>query len=256
MELLERQNQLDELARQLREAEAGRGKVAFVAGEAGAGKSALIEAFASGPRRGVRIVWGACDALQTPRGVGPIHEIAASLAVAAPAAEQGEHSRPEFFSRLVEELAQPAQATVVMLEDLHWADEATLDFVHFLGRRIQRTRCLLIGTYRDDELATIHPLRRVLGEITGQHAARLRIPALSPAAVAQLAKGAQRDATRIYELTGGNAFFVRELVTAPSDSLPESARDAVLARCMQCSPAARELAEVVSLSPGRTELWL
>src|SRR5262249_19750489 len=94
------------------------------------------------------------------------------------------------------------------------------------------------------------------GEITGQHAARLRIPALSPAAVAQLAKGAQRDATRIYELTGGNAFFVRELVTAPSDSLPESARDAVLARCMQCSPAARELAEVVSLPPGRTELWL
>jgi len=256
MELLERQNQLDELARQLREAEAGRGKVAFVAGEAGAGKSALIEAFASGSRRGVRIVWGACDALQTPRALGPIHEIAASLAVASPSAEHGEHSRPEFFARLVEELAQPAQANVVMLEDLHWADEATLDFVHFLGRRIQRTRCLLIGTYRDDELATTHPLRRVLGEITGQHATRIRVPALSQAAVAKLAHEAHRDALRIYEVTCGNAFFVRELLTAPSDSLPESVRDAVIARFMQCSPAARELAELVSLSPGRTELWL
>src|SRR5262245_23160884 len=255
MELLERQAQLDELARQLREAEAGRGKIAFIGGEAGAGKSALVEEFTRTVRRGVRVVWGACDALQTPRTLGPIPEVAAALSVASPEGGHDEQ-RQEFFARLLETLSQPNHITVVALEDLHWADEATLDFVHFLGRRIQRTRCLLVGTYRDDELATIHPLRRVLGEITGQHAARLRIPALSPAAVAQLAKGAQRDATRIYELTGGNAFFVRELVTAPSDSLPESARDAVLARCMQCSPAARELAEVVSLSPGRTELWL
>ncbi|HKE45122.1 MAG TPA: AAA family ATPase [Steroidobacteraceae bacterium] len=255
MELLERQQHLDELARQLREAEAGRGKVAFVGGEAGAGKSALIEAFTSGVRRGVRIAWGACDALQTPRTLGPIHEVAAALSVASPDAAQGEQ-RPEFFARLVDTLAQPTQVTVVVLEDLHWADEATLDFVHFLGRRIQRTRCVLIGSYRDDELATIHPLRRVLGEITGQHAARLRIPALSAAAVAQLAHSAHRDAARIYELTGGNAFFVRELLTAPSDSLPESARDAVIARFMQCSPAARELAELVAVSPGRTEMWL
>jgi ATP/maltotriose-dependent transcriptional regulator MalT len=256
MELLERQNELDELARQLREAETGRGKVAFIAGEAGAGKSALIEAFVSVSRRGVRTVWGACDALQTPRALGPIHEIAASLAVASPAGEQGEHSRPEFFARLVEKLAQPNQVTVVVLEDLHWADEATLDFVHFLGRRIQRTRCLLLGTYRDDEMAATHPLRRVLGEITGQHATRIRVPALSEAAVMQLARDAQRDAARIYAVTGGNAFFVRELLTAPSGALPESVRDAVIARLMQCSPAARELAEFVSLSPGRTEMWL
>ena len=256
MDLLERQSQFDELARQLREAEAGRGKVAFVAGEAGAGKSALIEAFASQPRRGVRIVWGACDALETPRALGPIHEIAASLGVAGPDAELGEHSRAEFFARLVEEVAQPNHVTVAVLEDLHWADEATLDFVHFLGRRIQRTRCLLIGTYRDDEVSTTHPLRRVLGEITGHHATRIRVPALSQAAVTQLAKDAHRDAARIYEVSGGNAFFVRELLSVPSGALPESVRDAVIARFMQCSPAARELAELVSLSPGRTELWL
>ena len=255
MELLERQAQLDELARQLREAEAGRGKVVFIGGEAGAGKSALIEAFTRTVRRGVRVVWGACDALQTPRTLGPIHEVAAALSVTSPDAAHGEQ-RPDYFARLVDRLAQPSHVTVVVLEDLHWADEATLDFVHFLGRRIQRTRCLLVGTYRDDEVATIHPLRRVLGEITGQHAARLRVPALTPAAVTQLARGEHRDATRIYELTGGNAFFVRELLTAPSDALPESARDAVLARFMQCSPAARELAELVSVSPGRTELWL
>ncbi|HZF27302.1 MAG TPA: AAA family ATPase, partial [Steroidobacteraceae bacterium] len=256
MDLLERQPQLDELARQLREAEAGRGKIVFVAGEAGAGKSSLVESFTSNPRRGVRTVWGACDALQTPRTLGPIHEIAASLVVASPDAEHGEHSRPEFFARLVETLSQPNHVTVAVLEDLHWADEATLDFLHYLGRRIQRTRCLLIGTYRDDEVATAHPLRRVLGETTGQHATRLRVPPLTQAAVRQLAKDAHRDAERIYEVTGGNAFFVRELLTAPSEALPESVRDAVIARFMQCPLTTRELAELVSLSPGRTELWL
>jgi ATP/maltotriose-dependent transcriptional regulator MalT len=256
MELLERQPQLDELARQLQEAEAGRGKVVFVAGEAGAGKSALVEAFASRPRRGVRVVWGACDALQTPRALGPVHEIATALAVASADAEHAEHSRTHLFARLVDELSRPRQVTIMVLEDLHWADEATLDFVRYVGRRIQRARSLLIATYRDDALAAEHPLRRMLGEVTGRHATRMRIPALSLAAVTELARDAHRDPERIYTLTAGNAFFVRELLNAPRDVLPETVRDAVIARLMQCLPAARELAELVSLSPGRTELWL
>ena len=180
----------DELARQLREAEAGRGKVAFVAGEAGAGKSALIEAFASQPRRGVRIVWGACDALETPRALGPIHEIAAALGVAGPDAELGEHSRAEFFARLVEEVAQPNHVTVAVLEDLHWADEATLDFVHFLGRRIQRTRCLLIGTYRDDEVSTTRIRSGASWERSpGTTRRASACPRFLEAAVTQLAEG-------------------------------------------------------------------
>ena len=197
LELLERQSQLDELARQLQETEAGRGKVVFLAGEAGAGKSALVEAFASKARRGVRVVWGACDALQTPRALGPVHEIAAALAVSGIDSEHPpervEHSRTQLFARLVDELSRPNHATIVVLEDLHWADEATLDFVRYVGRRIQRTRCLLMATYRDDGLASAHPLRRVLGELTGHHALRMRIPALSLAAVTQLARPAHRD---------------------------------------------------------------
>ncbi len=194
--------------------------------------------------------------LQTPRALGPVHEIANALAVASADAEHAEHSRTQLFARLVNELSRPNHVTTVVLEDLHWADEATLDFVRYLGRRIQRTRCLLIATYRDDALAAAHPLRRVLGEVTGRHALRMRIPALSLAAVTELARDAHRDPERIYTLTAGNAFFVRELLNAPRDVLPETVRDAVIARLMQCSPAARELAELVSLSPGRTELWL
>jgi len=144
----------------------------------------------------------------------------------------------------------------VVLEDLHWADEATLDFVRFLGRRIQRTRCLLIATYRDDELAPTHLLRSVLGELTGQHASRIHLSALSLSAVEELSRGTRHDAGRVYEVTGGNPFFVRELLSAPTDAVPGTVRDAVLARLLQCSAAAREVAELVSLLPGRTEPWL
>lgn len=256
MELLERQSQLDDLGQHLREAESGSGKVAFIVGEAGAGKSALVEAFAQQLSRDARLVWGACDALQTPRALGPVHEVASALAVASAGSDLTEQSRPQLFARLVDELARRDRLTVVVLEDLHWADEATLDFLRYLGRRIQRTRCLLIATYRDDELAATHPLRRMLGEITGRHSARIRVPSLSLAAVAQLAGGGQRNVERIYRVTCGNAFFVREVLAASGDALPETVRDAVNARLLQCSAGARELAQLVSLSPGRTELWL
>ena len=128
--------------------------------------------------------------------------------------------------------------------------------MRFLGRRIQRTPCLLIATYRDDELAATHPLRAVLGALTGQHTARLQLPPLSLGAVEQLVRGTQRSARDVYQVTGGNPFFVRELLAAPADTVTETVRDAVLARLMQCSATAREVTELVSLSPGRTESWL
>ena len=255
MDLLERQPQLEELARHLREAGTVSGKVAFVSGEAGAGKSALVERFAQQAPRTTRVLWGHCDALQTSRVLGPVNEVAAGLALGGTGRE-ADLSRELLFSRLLERLSAPNPPTMVVLEDLHWADEATLDFVHFLGRRIQRTRCLLIATHRDDELAPTHPLRAVLGELTGQHAVRIRVLPLSLEAVEQLTRGTRRDAAEVYRVTAGNAFFVRELLSAPKDTVPETVRDAVLARLMQCSPAARELAELVSLLPGRTATTL
>src|SRR6202050_4468730 len=210
VDLLERQAQLDELAQYLREAGTIAGKIAFVSGEAGAGKSALVEQFLQQPPRGTRVLWGHCDALQTSRVLGPVNEVAAGLSLSVPRESDG--AREQLFSPLLERLSPPNPVSVVVLEDLHWADEATLDFVRFMGRRIQRTRCLMIGTHRDDELAPAHPLRSVLGEVTGQHAARLRVPPLSLAAVEQLARDTRHDPRQVYQVTLGNAFFVRELL--------------------------------------------
>jgi len=253
MNLLERHSQLEELSRHLQDAGTRTGKIAFVGGEAGAGKSALVEHFAQQSGRAARVLWGHTDALQTSRVLGPVLEVAAGLSMAG---AQAGSSREQLFSRLFQQLSAPNPLTLVVLEDLHWADEATLDFVRFIGRRIQRTRCLVLATYRDDEIAPSHLLRGALGELTGRHTARIRVPRLSLAAVEQLTRGTTRDPQTVYDVTSGNPFFVRELLSAPPDTVPETVRDAVLARLMQCSPAAQDVAELVSMRPGRTELWL
>ena len=256
MNLLERQTQLEELARHLRDAGTSAGKIAFVSGEAGAGKSVLVEQFAQENARAARMLWGHCDALQTSRVLGPVNEVVAGLSALPGTPREPGLSREQLYARLLERLSAPNPLSVVVLEDLHWADEATLDFVRFLGRRIQRTRCLLIATYRDDELAPTHILRGVLGDLTGKHTARIQVPALSLSAVEQLARGSRHSAHQVYQVTGGNPFFVRELLSAPMDTVPATVQDAVLARLNQCSPAARELAELVSLVPGKAESWL
>lgn len=256
MELLERQAELDTLARQLRDSGANAGKLTFVCGEAGIGKSALVEHFTRKSPRATRVLWGHCDALETSRVLGPVNEVIAGMAVSRNTSSATATPRERLFPDVLARLSPPHPLSVVVLEDLHWADELTLDFVRFIGRRIQHTRCLLIATYRDDELAVTHPLRAVLGELTGEHVSRIRLVTLSPTAVAQLTHGSGYDSQRVYNVTGGNPFFVREVLAAPSNVVPETVRDAVLSRLAQCPQEARDLAELVSLMPGGTELWL
>ncbi len=256
MHLFERQTQLDKLNQCLQDARSGCGKVVVVAGDAGIGKSSMVERFTSAHRRDVRTLWGACDALATPRALAPVHEIAAQTLANQEQIGAADESLDRLFRALLEDLTRRERASLVVLEDLHWADEATLDFVRFLGRRIQRTSAVFIVTYREEELTPRHAVRVALGDLTGDHVVRLRLAPLSPAAVAELAKDSGRDAARLHEVTGGNPFFVREVLASSGDHVPETVRDAVVARLERCPAAARELAELVSMSPARTEAWL
>jgi DNA-binding CsgD family transcriptional regulator/tetratricopeptide (TPR) repeat protein len=252
--LLERQQQFDALDRSLREARTECGKLVLIAAEAGLGKSSLVEQFVQWHRRDVRTLWGACDALQTPRALGPVHEMAAGIA--AVGTDTTGPSRERLFRLLFDEFAQPERPCIAVLEDLHWADEATLDFVRFIGRRIQRTHALFIATYREDELPLTHPVRLALGELTGDHILRLRLAPLSVTAVHELAKIRGLDAVDLHRITGGNPFFVREVLASSESEVPATVRDAVLARLMRCSQPTRELAELVAASPGRAARWL
>jgi ATP/maltotriose-dependent transcriptional regulator MalT len=256
MHLLERQGPLEILNRCLQEAREGSGKLVLVAAEAGLGKSSLVERFAADHRRDARTLWGACDGFATPRALAPVHEIAAQTAMSGAAARPDEESPDRLFRSLLEDLARPERVTVVVLEDLHWADEATLDFLLYIGRRIQRTSAVFIATYRDDESSENHPVRLALGELTGHHVSRVHLSPLSPAAVDMLAKESGRDGALLHQITGGNPFFVREVLASVGERVPQTVRDAVLARLARCSTATRELAEFVSLSPSKTESWL
>ncbi|TWJ22936.1 ATP-binding protein [Micromonospora endolithica] len=267
MDLLERGDALADLHR-LREETSGGGRIAIVCGEAGAGKSTLAHAFAAATAGRARLLWGSCDPLLTPRALGPLHDIArqaggelrdrmARLHGDSPdgPAGTGLPARGAAFEALLEILTGPRQRIrpVVVVEDLHWADEATLDLVAFLGRRLPRCRALLLLTYRDDEIGPDHPLRTVLAGLPRSAVRRLELPPLSAAAVAELARRAGRSATSVYEVTGGNPLLVAELLATSAEGVPPTVRDLVLSRLSGISPAARAVAELVSVVPSAVE---
>jgi DNA-binding CsgD family transcriptional regulator len=252
MELLERERCLAELADWLHSSDR-EGCVALVGGEAGIGKSVLLQEFKN-RQRALRVLSGACDSLFTPRPLAPLHDIARVSQGALWMAVNSGASRDVIFSATLELLEQ--EPTLMVFEDLHWADEATLDLLKYLGRRIQRTRAMIVLTYRDDEVGPRHPLKYLIGDLPHASVRRLFLSPLSESAVAQLAQRAQRPCAGLHRLTGGNPLFVTEVLAAAADTVPATVSDAVLARAVRLSPAARDIAELVCVVPGRTELWL
>jgi len=241
----------------MHEARAGTGKLVLVSGEAGVGKSSVVAKFAAEHFQDAQIAWGICDSLgATQRSVGPVHEIAALLPSARDIPAGTDDFPASLFRTLLEDLLESARPSIVILEDFHWADEITLDFFRFLGRRVQRTNALFVVTYRSDELSLTHPVQLALGEQTGDHVVRLHLDPLSLSAVEDLARPSGRDPALLYEVTGGNSFFVKESLACPDEWVPRPVRDAVIARLMRCSLAARQLVEFVSLSRAKTEGWL
>ena len=251
MGLLEREHQLtalDGLLSGVRDH--GRGRLVMLAGEAGAGKTSLVRAFGE-RHRSVPVLSGGCEPLFTPRPLGPLLDIAADVGGELEALTERGASATE----VLRALARTVRAvSIVVLEDLHWADEATLDVVQLLGRRAARLPALVIGTYRDDELGRSHPLRAVLG---GPGAVeRIVVQPLSPAAVDRLASERGVDGAGLHARTGGNPFFVTEVLAHGSDVAPGSVRDAVTARAARLPDSARQLLEAVAIGRPRTEIWL
>jgi DNA-binding CsgD family transcriptional regulator/tetratricopeptide (TPR) repeat protein len=222
-------------------------------GEAGAGKTALVRRFCDAQGPPVRVLWGACDDLFAPRALGPVVDLArATGGELEELVDRG--GRPhEVLSALTREVAGRAP-TLIVLEDLHWADEATLDVVRLLGRRLSEVRALVLGTYRNDQLDRLHPLRIVIGELaTSRGVERLDVAPLSREAVAQLAGPYDVDAEELYRTTGGNAFFVSEVLMAGTKGIPPTVRDAVLARAARLSGEGRRLLDSLSIAPPEAE---
>jgi DNA-binding CsgD family transcriptional regulator/tetratricopeptide (TPR) repeat protein len=313
MDLFERASALDALNQWLRDARAGRGRVVLVSGEAGVGKTTLLAEFAAGQRgaadqRGAagqrdgagqrggsgphrhavqsRLLWGGCDALSTPRPLGPLVDIAAELGgsvqallagqVEDPVAEgrdpsaHREVARNALFAAVLDALSQGRTGHgagtgtggwILVVEDVHWADEATLDLLTFLARRIADLPVMILMSYRDDQIGPHHPLRMLLGGLANAAPVRrIGLGPLSRAAVAELARESGIDPDHLHATTGGNPFYVTEVIAAGADhtgeQIPATVRDAVLARAARLSPSARQVLDAAAIVTDPVETWL
>jgi DNA-binding CsgD family transcriptional regulator/tetratricopeptide (TPR) repeat protein len=238
--LLERDAHLAALGEHLAAAVGGEGRLVVVGGEAGVGKTSLVRRFAEERAGEVRVLRAACDGLFTPQPLAPLHDL--GLAPEGPPRE--------LFAATLEALT--AEPTLVVVEDVHWADEATLDLLRYVGRRLDRTSTLLVATYRDDELGASHPLRSALAEVDAGR--RILLRPLSVEGVRTLAAGSDVDPVELHRLTHGNPFFVTEVLASGQEGIPESVRDAVLARAARLSAPAQEVLHACAVVGAGAEL--
>jgi DNA-binding CsgD family transcriptional regulator/tetratricopeptide (TPR) repeat protein len=255
--LFERSNELGALADMLATvADSGQGRLALVYGEAGIGKTALIRQFCEDASGSTNVLWGKCDELFTPRPLGPIFDIAGAVqGELAETLEEG--ATPHRVAAALEALLVDQSISIVVLEDMHVADEATLDVLRILGGRTRSTPALIVVSFRDDELDRWHPLRLVLAEAAAAAPiARLRLQPLSLEAVVGMASTHGAFGEELYRRTDGNPFYLTEALASGNEQIPETVRDAVLGRVARLSAGARRLIDAVAVAGPQADLWL
>ena len=254
--LLERDDQLARLRYLFEQATLGFGHLVFIGGEAGAGKSLLVQTFTESIAAQAQVLVGWCDPVSPPRPAGPLVDMARGFGDPVSSVLRHE-SRPGLFDAVYADLAAAQRRTVLVFEDVHWADETTLDLLRFLGRRLGTAPALVLATYRDDETGPDHPLRSRLGDLATQSTvSRMALAPLSLDAVTTLAGESSVDVSRIWARTGGNAFFVTEVLQAGSDDVPATVADAVLARVGRLSSTARHALTAAAVLGPRAERFV
>ena len=230
-DLLEREAAIVELTAAVQRAKQRLGSVTVIHGEAGIGKSSLLLAARQHWDDDVRVLVAYCDDLATPRALGPIRDLIPFLGADLAQALQGE-DRESVFAALRTEVSGPGPGTVLIIEDVHWADEATFDVLQFLVRRIADLPLALVLTCRDGAVRNERRLRALLGMVaTAVRVHRIGLQPLSRESVRLLSVGSPLDANALHQLTAGNPFFVTEMIRYGTDpqSPPPTVIDAVLA---------------------------
>lgn len=252
-DLAERSEYLELLKSLCRKAETGEGHSVFLMGEAGIGKTSVVNLFLKGLPGKSTVLIGGCDPLSTPRPLGPLYDIAPQVSPAFQQLLKEEKTRQVIFSALIEEL-QKKDLAVMVFEDVHWADEATIDLIKFLSRRIYRYRCLFLLTYRDDEIHARHGLKNIFGELIPHTFSKVQLKRLSQNAVHQLAaKHGKHSAVQVYELTGGNPFYVTEILNSIDTAVPDRVKDSILTAFHSKDDRSRSFLEFLSILPARVE---
>jgi DNA-binding CsgD family transcriptional regulator/tetratricopeptide (TPR) repeat protein len=249
-ELLERESSLNTLRAAYQQASSGEGHSIFVGGEAGIGKSTLLRVFGDAITMNCRIYKGSCDALFTPRPLAPLYDILWQMNPDAEFVTPDFSDRTRFFLDVIRDLARQPKTVVIIFEDIHWADEATFDFIKFLARRIKQLGCLFLLTYRDNEIDAAHPLRQILGQLEPSTFTRIKLEPLSRAAVDQLAAAKGTHNKDIFRISGGNPFYVHEVLAHYTDGIPQNITDSILAVYNGQSTITQQLWDLLSALPA------
>jgi DNA-binding CsgD family transcriptional regulator/tetratricopeptide (TPR) repeat protein len=257
MELLERAESLQLLSNGFRKVLDGEGHTIFICGEAGIGKSSVVRRFIGQVESDCEVLIALCDSLFTPRPLGVLYDLVmqsnrvlgGTLDISLP--------RTELFAQFPEAIAASHKPVVLVVEDIHWGDDASLDFIKFFARRILHLPCLFILTYRDNEITLQHPLRNVLGELPAGTFSRISLSPLSMNAVQALATIKGYKGEDVYTITGGNPFYVNEVLESYSPGIPENIKDAILTVYSRQKENTKNLWEILSIMPeGLEHGWL
>ncbi|HUP74640.1 MAG TPA: AAA family ATPase [Acidimicrobiales bacterium] len=251
--MLERDGDLAELAAHLDRARAGRGGMILVTGESGAGKSTLLQGFADGFVDDMPVLWSSCDPLSPPRPLGPFHDLADQLGEGVRSSLRDARQSHEIFSAVFDHLR--LHPSVLVVDDLHWADQGTIDLLRFLLRRIRITHSLVVAALRDDEIGPTHRLRSLLGDIArSADATSTSLRPLSIDAIRTLAKDRAVDPLWLRDVTGGNPFFVVEMIDYEGGDIPRTVRDAVLARTTELAGDSWDLLHLLACATKRSPI--
>jgi DNA-binding CsgD family transcriptional regulator len=245
--LLERDRELQTLDDLLADLGSSGGKVVLVRGEAGIGKTALVRELVATHSDDLHAHVGGCDDLLIPQPFGPFWDMARLEDSLRGPLEDAD--RPRLLEAIMALLSRSLRPTVIVIEDTHWADEATLDAIKYLGRRIGSANGLLVLTYRTGELDYDHPLRGVIGDLPSRDVVGIQLGGLSLDAVSAIVGDMTLDPEAVLAATAGNPFLVEEMISADEVAVSSSLQDSVMARVRKLSRGAQQMLKTLAVIP-------
>jgi ATP/maltotriose-dependent transcriptional regulator MalT len=254
MKLIERGGFLATLNAHFENSGTTEGHCVLITGEAGIGKTSLVREFCNEHKAYFNIYQGSCDALFTPRPLAPLYDIMWQVNSTLWPDTHSTNDRSKLFAEFFREIKNTTEKRIIIFEDIHWADEATLDFIKFFARRINQLKCLFILTFRDNEIQAQQQLRNMLAELPPASYTKILLPPLSKKAVEEMAIERGYNGEDVYSVSGGNPFYVSEILSSYSYGVPENIKDSIISAYNRTEDSTRDVWDLLSVIPTRFEI--